>query len=273
MRTFENISCDKLFHGCVGAIDGFFAPIQQPRVHEANGNPMSYMSGHYGMFGLNCQAVCDAHERFLFFCVVASGKTNDNIAYEYCTHLKNVLQQLPYGLFLVGDAAYSCSERMLTPMTGSQHLDPVNDAYNFYLSQVRIRIEMAFACLVRKWCILHAILVASLKANSCTLMACAIMHNFVIDADSHNEHLSLSNDGGSDFDFIVINAPKGMMYLPTIPDVVEDSSSDMPLFASCTVQASILQVIDQLCIRRPRANIECNGCCGAGTRLLHIKDM
>jgi hypothetical protein len=61
-QGFENISSFKLFRGCVGAIDGFFAPITQPRVHDANGNPLAYMSGHYGMFGLNCQTVCDAHE-------------------------------------------------------------------------------------------------------------------------------------------------------------------------------------------------------------------
>jgi hypothetical protein len=29
-QGFENISSEKLFRGCVGAIDGFFAPIQQP---------------------------------------------------------------------------------------------------------------------------------------------------------------------------------------------------------------------------------------------------
>ena len=65
-QGLENISSEKLFCGCVGAIDGFFAPIQQPRVNDAKGNPMSIMSGHYGMFGLNCQAVCDACECFLF---------------------------------------------------------------------------------------------------------------------------------------------------------------------------------------------------------------
>jgi hypothetical protein len=260
-RGFENISCDKLFRGCVGAIDGFFAPIQQPRVEDANGNPMSFMSGHYGMFGLNCQAVCDARERFLFFGVVAPGKTNDVIAFEYCSHLKEVIANLPYGLFLVGDAAYTCTERMLTPMTGSQRLDPVNDAYNFYLSQVRIRIEMAFARLVTKWRILRAPLLGSLATISRTLMACAIMHNYVIEVDGHNDHLSLKNDSvGNDFEFIVTNAPRGMTYLPTMPDFDEESFlGGSPLVTSHTVQASILQVIDQLCIRRPRANIERNG--------------
>jgi predicted membrane channel-forming protein YqfA (hemolysin III family) len=62
---FENISSShKLFHGCVvGAIDGYFAVTQQPYVKDCNVNPMAYMSGHYGMFGLNCQGLCDAREQ------------------------------------------------------------------------------------------------------------------------------------------------------------------------------------------------------------------
>lgn len=272
-QGFENISSEKLFCGCIGAIDGFFAPIQQPRVQDANGNPMSFMSGHYGMFGLNCQAMCDARERFLFFGVVAPGKTNDNIAFEFCAHLKEVIATLPYGLFLVGDAAYTSNDRMLTPMIGSQRLDPVNDAYNFYLSQVRIRIEMVFACLVTKWRILRAPLIGSLSSISRTLMACAILHNYVIDNDGHNDHLQFSTDSElyPDFDFIVRNAPTGMMYLPTMPDTNEDAMHVPHLVSTHTMQASILQVIEQLCIRRPRHNIERNGV-GNGRRQPNVEE-
>jgi hypothetical protein len=48
---------------------------------------------------------------FPFFGIVAPGKTNDNFAFEYCTHLKEVISKLPYdGLFFVGDAAYTPNE-------------------------------------------------------------------------------------------------------------------------------------------------------------------
>ena len=262
---FENISSNGLFRGCVGAIDGFFAPIQQPRVADSNGNPMSFMSGHYGMFGLNCQAVCDAREKFLFFGVVAPGKTNDVVAFDYCTKLKEVISTLPYGLFLIGDAAYTSNERLMIPFIGSQCSDAVNDAFNFYLSQVRIRIEMAFARLVLKWHVLCAPLVGSLRSISCTIMACAIMHNYVIDSDGYNEHLELPNDAtASNLDFIVRNAPMGMTYLPTMPEFDEEFRISS-LTTSHTVQASILQVIEQLNIRRPRHNIERNGI-GQGER-------
>ena len=54
------------------------------------------------------------------------------------------IRKLSLGRFLVGDAAYELTEHLLTPYTGSQQSDQGEDAFNFYLSQVRIRIEMAF---------------------------------------------------------------------------------------------------------------------------------
>lgn len=263
---FENISSNKLFRGCVGAVDGYFAVTQQPYVKDCNGNPMAYMSGHYGMFGLNCQGLCDARERFLFFGVVAPGKTNDVVAFEMCRGLKDMLERLPYGLFIVGDAAYTLSEKVLVPFVGSQKSDAINDAYNFYLSQVRIRIEMAFARMVMKWRILRAPLLGSLRTISRTLLACATLHNYVIDNDEHNVHLMRSqdeNNSGAGLDFIVRNAPNGLTYLPTIPN--NPQFHDLDVTSSSTVQASLLRVIDTLCIRRPRHNIERNGI-GSGER-------
>jgi len=99
---------------------------------------VAYYSGHYESYGLNCQATCDAKLKFLYFCIVAPGKTNDNAAYLLCF------------LYFVGDAAYSLEEHLLVPFTGSQKLNPDNDAFNFHLSQMQIRIEMAFGRLVRK---------------------------------------------------------------------------------------------------------------------------
>ncbi len=153
----------------------------------------------------------------------------------------------------------------MIPFIGSQHSDAVNNAFNFYLSQVRIRVEMSFARLVLKWRILRAPLVGSLASISRTIMACAIMHNYVIDSDGHNEHLEIPNDATAlNLDFIVRNAPSGMTYLPTMPEFDEELGSGS-LSTSHTIQASILQVIAELSIKRPRHNIERNGI-GQGQR-------
>ena len=60
---------------------------------------------------------------------------------------------MEYSFF--GDAAYTLTEHLLVPFTGSQQDNVDNDAYNFYLSQLRIQIEMAFGRLVWKWGILQ----------------------------------------------------------------------------------------------------------------------
>jgi hypothetical protein len=194
--------------------------------------------------------------------VVAPGKTNDSVAFEYCTALKETLNKLPYGLFMVGNAAYTPWERLLIPLVGSQRLDPVNDTYNFYLSQVRICIEMAFARLVNKWRILRAPMLGSLKMISRMILVCAMLHNYVIDNHGHNVHLQYPKEGGgiSNDDFIVTNAPTGLSYLPTIPDLTEErTAANVDTFSSSTVQASLLQVIETCGIRRSRHNVERNG--------------
>ena len=116
---------------------------------------VAYYSGHYESYGLNCQAACDANLRFHFFGVVAPGKTNDNVAFPRCGKLYDTVTNLPVGLYFFGDAAYTLSDALLIPFTGSQRDNIDNDAYNFYLSQLRIRIEMAFGRLVGKWGILR----------------------------------------------------------------------------------------------------------------------
>jgi len=55
---------------------------------------------------------------------------------------------------VVGDNAYICSETLLTPFSGVEKEDPAKDAFNFYLSQLRIRIEQTFGLMTSKWRIL-----------------------------------------------------------------------------------------------------------------------
>ncbi len=68
-------------------------------------------------------------------------------------------------MYLVGDAAYKLSDVMLVPFTGSQRDDLGKDAFNFFLSQVRIPIEIAFGLLQTKWGILDQPLQVNLLLN------------------------------------------------------------------------------------------------------------
>ena len=88
--------------------------------------------------------------RFLYFAVISLGSTNDNVWFELAKGLKAILDQLPQGLYTVANAAYTLSETVLIPFTGAHQIDAANHAFNFYLSQLRIRVEMAFGRLVKK---------------------------------------------------------------------------------------------------------------------------
>ena len=70
-------------------------------LNEIGGNVTAYYSSHYESYGLNCQAVCDANLRFVFFAVVGPGKTNNNDAFPRCGTLCNYITNLPIGLYFV----------------------------------------------------------------------------------------------------------------------------------------------------------------------------
>ena len=222
---FMKKSYQGLFHGCVGALDGFFQPTIAPSKKEVQGNVTAYYSGHYESYGLNCQAACDVHLRFLWFGVVGPGKTNDNVAFPRCGELYKTVMDLPFGLFFVGDAAYTLCETLLVPFTGSQRDNADNDAFNFYLSQLRIRIEMSFGRLVRKFAILQRNMETQMSTTSTILMVCARLHNYVINCELLEKGGDLGggvNDELKEDDdlhcTLMEGTPAGMQYLPILPD-------------------------------------------------------
>ena len=62
---------------------------------------------------------------------------NDNRSYKK-SGLESIINNLPNGFFILCDAAYTRSNNLLIPFVGSNRHDPAQDAYNFYLSLLRI---------------------------------------------------------------------------------------------------------------------------------------
>ena len=120
----------------------------------------------------------------------------------------------------LGDAAFDVSERLLIPFTGSQRADPNKDAFNFYLSQLRIRVEMAFGRMVNKFRILDGKIQGPLSRVVSILTACARLHNFIIQEDGPHDISNLSIE--EEMEELGItpdpSAPFGLSYLPSIPD-------------------------------------------------------
>ena len=256
VRTgFLHKSSRKLLRGTVGAIDGFFQPTIAPSVP----NMRSYYSGHYESYGLNCQAACDSNLRFLYFGVVAAGSTNDNVAYAMAHELKEAIDALPLGYYFVGDAAYTLSERLLVPFTGSQRSNIDNDCFNYNLSQMRIRIEIAFGLMVSKFRILKKKLEGSIKTNAKVIMCCARLHNYIIDRkfESKNNDVNDTEQNGENVDpnrlgyTSLNNSPLDMVYCPTIPD--EDIFEEIQ--GESNTRDAIVHLIHERKERRPAHNI------------------
>ena len=249
----QSSNCN-LLHKCLGVKDGLLQPINCPNSRDCNGNQDGYFSGHYQTYGLNCQGICDSWLRFTFFAVAAPGKVSDQTAIER-TNFSEILNQIPDFHYVLGDAAYTLSNKVLIPFTGSQREVRENDSFNFHLSQLRIRIEMAFGRLVGKWRILRSPLQqGTLRKNIQIIMACATLHNYII-----NEDMDLSIDPitlGSDYhDIAPLQTQEGILshlgYLPTIePFTNVAGTSEM--------RAVIVDYIKDKNIQRPQYNVDRN---------------
>jgi len=138
-QGFAALSSHGAIKGCVACLDGYLLQIKVPAKAET-GNVKAYFSGHYQTYGINIQATCDHQCRFVYAALTAPGGAND-IAAHRKINFSEMLQNLPIRKFVIGDNAYVCTETLLTPFSGKEKKDPEKDAFNFYLSQLQIRIE------------------------------------------------------------------------------------------------------------------------------------
>jgi hypothetical protein len=80
----------------------------------------------------------------------------------------------------LADPAYTLSEKLLIPFIGVNQIDPINDAFDYYLLQLQIRFEMAFGRLLNMFCILSGKIEGRMDSVSAILMTCARLHNFIL---------------------------------------------------------------------------------------------
>ena len=173
------------FNCCAGAIDGILIWITKPseeQCEKVGCSEAKFFCARKHKFGMNCQAICDVCGRFLDVSILYPGSTSDCLAFEgmaLFTKLENCL--LAPGLCFFGDNAYINCHFMATPFSGTA--GGSKDAYNFYHSQLRIRIECAFGILTSRWAILRKALPANItiKRGVALVVALARLHNFCID--------------------------------------------------------------------------------------------
>ena len=174
------------FDCCAGAIDGILIWIHKPSPRDClhNGcSPGKFMCARKKKYGLNCQAVCDVRGRILDISIVYPGSTSDCLAFEGMT-LFHCLEEgmLAPDLCLFGDNAYLNTPYMATPYAAVS--GGTIDAYNFYHSQLRIRIECAFGMLTHRWAILRSPIPMNVAVHKTValVLALAKLHSYCIDA-------------------------------------------------------------------------------------------
>jgi hypothetical protein len=134
----------------------------------------------------------------------APGSTGDNDAIGQITISKRIAV-LPLGYCIIGDAAYTRTEHLVPIYSGNDRLikqNQRNNDFNFYASQCRIRIEMAFGLMQMKWGIIRQPQRCSLKNLKYQVHAITRLQNFVI-----NECLGET----------VREAPKTLSHVPSKP--------------------------------------------------------
>ncbi|KUF83284.1 Far upstream element-binding protein 3 [Phytophthora nicotianae] len=189
---FTKISKDGIMTGCVGCLDGWLCQIRAPSSREVP-DVAAFFSGHYQMYGLNVQAICDSLCRFTGYCFDSPGKVGDSIAFKKWT-LSDEIMELPPGYYCVGDNAYPLSDSLLVPYNKVELKKKQDSDFNFYLSQLRIRIEMAFGLLVNKWQIFKKPLVVDFKNVSKVIKTCMKLHNFCTNETLINADVTVVHD-------------------------------------------------------------------------------
>ena len=187
---------------CAGAIDGLLIWMLKPSLKEASRSGIDqkkFLCGRKHKFGLNCQAVSDCRGRILDISIKYGGTSSDCLAFEASDlheRLENGLMQTDgdkQRFVLFGDNAYLNTAYMATPFTNVAG-DPnraAEDNYNFYHSQLRIRVECAFGMLVQRWGILRMAMPRNFGVSKVVALVISLakLHNFCIGESNIPEHL------------------------------------------------------------------------------------
>ena len=225
---FASISTDGIINNCAGVIDGYLLRIQVPAKNEVH-NVKSFFSGHFQCYGVNIQAVADHHCRFTFIAFAGPGVMGDKDAIAE-TSLKDLIENLPFGICVIGDAAYCPSEHLVPVYQGLAKAEPRYDNFNYFASQLRIRIEMAFGMMNMKWGILNHPLSCGIRNLRWLIQAIGSLHNFCINERLEREHVN--GDAAIDIG-IDPNIPR---YIPTVPHDERGDPIDLGELLKITMQ-------------------------------------
>ena len=188
------------FDKIVMAIDGMLIWTIQPSRADCDKLKIGERMFHCyrkDKFGFLLMAGCDHDTKFRWADIRHPARTSDYLAW-VSSNLGRELETDDSDLILpdhsiAGDNAFVENMTMSTPIPGYSVTD-IEDAYNFYLSQLRITIERAFGILVHRWGILRRPLSMSILKVPAIVTCLMRLHNLCIDYDSRHTTSPLRDD-------------------------------------------------------------------------------
>lgn len=174
------------FDQVIGAVDGMLVWTEMPSkksCRKMSCGQTSFHCARKGKYGINLLAMCDHKARFRWVDISAPGRSSDYMSW-IKSGLPSVLEDptdssasVAEGKTIAGDNAFVKKSYMAVPFPGSG-LIPSKDAYNFYLSQLRIVVECAFGIFVHRWGILRRPLSCPIEKVPPLVMCLCRLHNF-----------------------------------------------------------------------------------------------
>ena len=141
----------------------------------------AYYFNRKGFYSINLQAIASASRKFIWYSMATCGGTHDSLAWK-ATTLSKKIESLPDGMFIVGDDAYACTDKLITPFsTQSTKGNKEKDNFNYYQSRSRINVECAFGMLVQRFGILRRAQAHSLQHVTAVTVVCMALHNLCVD--------------------------------------------------------------------------------------------
>ncbi len=143
-------------------------------------NQADYFSGHYEAYDLNIQAMRDQNLLFVHVAVAGPGKIKDVCTFNCCMGLIDWFKSLPDWCFVSADNSNPLTYKILVLHNETELWSDSHIAFNLSLSQLRIRIEMAFGRLTTKWRRLRMPMNFAPTKNAKINCGCTKLHNYVI---------------------------------------------------------------------------------------------
>ena len=139
------ISKEGCIRNCAAGVDGYHLQAITSAITEVRNHVHSFYSWHYRSHGVNITGACDHHCCFVFFGVAGPGIMGDCDAIKQ-VELHDLIKTLPGLYSVIGDCAYTPSEKLIPICGDADATLPRYDNFHVFASQLRKRFAMAFGC-------------------------------------------------------------------------------------------------------------------------------